>query len=448
TAAHEGNETIIGVITGKVKGGFTVELDNLRAFLPGSLVDLRPVRDISHLENKPIEFKLVKIDQQRNNIVVSRRAIIEAEGMAERESLLENLEEGQEIKGIIKNLTGYGAFVDLGGIDGLLHITDICWKRIKHPEEVLTVGDEITVKVLKFDQEKNRVSLGIKQLSDDPWQDLLRRYPQGSRLFGKVTTITDYGRFVEIDNGIEGLVHISEMDWTNKNINPNKIVSIGDEVEVLILEIDQVRRRISLGLKHCTENPWEVFSENHAKGDKITGTIKSITDFGIFLGLEGNIDGLVHVSDIAWSKSGEELIREYKKDQEIETVILAIDPDRERISLGIKQLDDDPFAAFAKGTIVSGEVTDIEEEHFKIDLGEGIIGHLKKSEIDRDTVLQQGDNVEARVLLIDRKHCVLQLSTKNQDAYEEKQALKEFRKSNQSTSGATLGDLFKEKIDE
>ncbi len=456
--AHENNETVTGVICDKVKGGFTVEIKDIRAFLPGSLVDVRPVRDTSYLEGKELEFKVIKIDRKRNNVVVSRRAVVESENSAEREELLKSLEEGAVVKGIVKNLTDYGAFVDLGGIDGLLHITDMSWKRVKHPSEVINVGDEVEVKVLKFDRERNRVSLGLKQLGEDPWQDISRRYPVGTRLFGKVTNIADYGCFVEIEEGVEGLVHVSEMDWTNKNIHPSKVVQLGDEVEVMVLDVDGERRRISLGIKQCQPNPWEEFSAKHNKGDHITGKIKSITDFGIFIGLEGGIDGLVHLSDISWNEPGEEAIRNYKKGDEVETVILVIDPERERISLGIKQLEKDPFSNFlsehSKGSIVTGTVTEVDAKGAIIDLGDGVEGSLRASELSQERVedarkeLAVGDTVEAKFIGVDRKNRVITLSIKAKDRDEESEAINDYARSASATAASTtLGDLLKEQME-
>ena len=412
--AYENSEVVIGIINGRVKGGFTVEIDNVRAFLPGSLVDVRPVRDPGYLEGKSLEFKVIKLDQRRNNVVVSRRAVVEQEYSEEREALLESLQEGNTIKGIVKNLTDYGAFVDLGGIDGLLHITDMAWKRVKHPSDVVNVGDEIDVKILKFDRERQRVSLGIKQLGDDPWHDLARRYPPDTRLFGKITNIADYGCFVEIEEGVEGLVHVSEMDWTNKNVNPAKVVQVGEEVEVLVLEIDEERRRISLGIKQCKSNPWAQFSSEVNRGDKVSGQIKSITDFGIFIGLDGGIDGLVHLSDISWDLPGEEAVHNYKKGQEIEAAVLAIDSDRERISLGIKQLDKDPFsgwlAANPKNSVVKGKVIEVDARGAVVDLGDGVTGTLRASELargrveDARTIIKIGDEIEAKFTNVDRKN--------------------------------------------
>jgi small subunit ribosomal protein S1 len=455
--AYEAGETVLGVINGKVKGGFTVELNDVRAFLPGSLVDVRPVRDLSYLEGKQLEFKVIKLDQKRNNVVVSRRAVVEAESSVERDQLIENLQEGQVVKGIVKNLTDYGAFIDLGGIDGLLHITDMSWKRIKHPSEIVNVGDEIDVKVLKFDRDKTRVSLGLKQMGEDPWLDITRRYPVGSRLFGRVTNLTDYGCFVEIEAGVEGLVHVSEMDWTNKNVSPSKVVQLGDEVEVMVLEIDAERRRISLGMKQCKANPWGEFAARHNKGDRITGTIKSITDFGIFIGLEGGIDGLVHLSDISWNATGEDAVRDYKKGDEIETVILAIDPERERISLGVKQLEQDPFSNYLaehpKGSIVSGKIIEVDAKGAVIQLSEGIEGYLRASEITRDrvedarTLLKEGEKVEAKFIGVDRKNRVINLSIKAKDSQEEAEAIEDYTRQSESQGATTLGDLIKEQMD-
>jgi small subunit ribosomal protein S1 len=431
--ACEEQEIVKGLISGKVKGGFTVEVEGIRAFLPGSLVDVRPIRDTTHLEGKELEFKVIKLDQKRNNVVVSRRAVIETENSAEREELLAALEEGAEVKGIVKNLTDYGAFVDLGGLDGLLHITDMAWKRVKHPSEIVNVGDEIDVKVLKFDKEKNRVSLGLKQLGSDPWGEIATRYPEGSKLSGRVTNLTDYGCFVEIEDGIEGLVHVSEMDWTNKNIHPSKVVNLGDSVEVMVLEIDEERRRISLGLKQCKANPWEEFAKNHNKGDRVSGNIKSITDFGIFIGLEGNIDGLVHLSDISWNVAGEEAVRTYKKGDEISAVVLQVDPERERISLGVKQMDSDPFSeyleAHKKGEVVKGEVTAVDAKGATILLVEGVEGYLRASDLsservdDATTVLSVGGEVEAKFVGVDRKNRTISLSIKAISEAEEKEAL-------------------------
>jgi len=454
--ALEANETVIGIISGRVKGGFTVELENIRAFLPGSLVDVRPIRDTSHLEGKELEFKLIKLDRPRNNIVVSRRAIMEAENSVEREALLETLEEGKNVKGIVKNLTDYGAFVDLGGIDGLLHITDMAWKRVKHPSEVVTIGDEIEVQVLKFDKERERVSLGLKQMGDDPWKAIADRYPNSSRLKGKVTNIADYGCFVEIEEGVEGLVHMSEMDWTNKNVHPSKFVQVGLEVEVMVLDIDPERRRISLGIKQCKANPWEEFAMTHSKGDKVAGSIKSITDFGVFIGLDGGIDGLIHLSDVSWEEDNEDLIRDYKKGDDVEAVVLAIDPERERISLGIKQLQDDPFSSYLaehpRGTIVTGKVTEVDARGATVELIEGVEGYVRAADISRERtedaskVLSVGDEVEAKFTGMSRKDRTLTLSIKAKDDQEETEALKEF--SNVTPGSATLGDLLKEQMDQ
>jgi small subunit ribosomal protein S1 len=451
--AQEADEIVKGVITGKVKGGFTVELDSIRAFLPGSLVDVRPVRDTAYLEGKELEFKLIKLDQARNNVVVSRRAVVESEFSAEREELLENLQEGQNIKGVVKNLTDYGAFLDLGGIDGLLHITDMAWKRVKHPSEVVEIGQEIEVKVLKFDRERNRVSLGLKQLGEDPWVDITRRYPENTRLFGKVTNITDYGCFVEIEDGVEGLVHVSEMDWTNKNINPAKIVHLGDEVEVMILDIDEERRRISLGMKQCKVNPWDDFAVNFNKGDHIRGVIKSITDFGIFVGIDGGIDGLVHLSDISWNVPGEEAVRDFKKGEELETIVLAVDPERERISLGVKQLDQDPFsqymANYAKGSIVKGVVKEVDAKAAVVELAESVDGILRASELSRDrvedasTVLSVGDQIEAKFIGVDRKTRTVSLSIKAKDSDEEAEVMQEY-KTKATVTGSSMHDALKD----
>ena len=457
--AYEEQATVIGIINGKVKGGFTVELNGIRAFLPGSLVDVRPIRDTAHLENKELEFKVIKLDQKRNNVVVSRRAVIETENTSERESLLANLQEGQEVKGIVKNLTDYGAFVDLGGVDGLLHITDMAWKRVKHPSEIVNVGDEIAVKVLKFDRERTRVSLGLKQLGEDPWVAIAKRYPETTRLSGRVTNLTDYGCFVEIEEGVEGLVHVSEMDWTNKNIHPSKVVNVGDVVDVMVLDIDEERRRISLGLKQCKSNPWQLFAETHAKGDRVSGKIKSITDFGIFIGLDGGIDGLVHLSDISWNEAGEEAVRRFKKGDELETVILSVDPERERISLGIKQLEEDPFSDYVavndKGTIVRGTVKEVDAKGAIIDLGNEIEATLKASEISRDrvedarNVLKEGDEVEAKIISVDRKSRVISLSVKSKDVEDEKDAMKELRNKQdvESTGPTTIGDLLRAQME-
>ena len=456
--AFEENAVVKGVINGKVKGGFTVELFNIRAFLPGSLVDIRPVRDTLHLEGKELDFKLIKLDAKRNNVVVSRRAVLEAANSQEREELLANLQEGQSVKGIVKNLTDYGAFVDLGGVDGLLHITDMAWKRIKHPSEIVAVGDEIDVKVLKFDRERNRVSLGLKQLGEDPWVEIKARYPENAIVTAKVTNLTDYGCFAELEEGVEGLVHVSEMDWTNKNVHPSKVVQVGDDVQVMVLDIDEERRRISLGIKQCTMNPWEEFGTKFEKGAKISGKIKSITDFGIFIGLDGGIDGLVHLSDISWNDTGEEAVRAYKKGDELETVILSIDPERERISLGVKQLDSDPFAEYAsendKGTLVTGKVISVDAKAAIVEIAEGVEATLKASEISREkvedarNVLKEGDSVEAIISNVDRKNRVINLSIKAKDAVADKQAIAEQRaKSEADVKGpTTIGDLIKEQL--
>ncbi len=455
--AFENGEVVEGIINGRVKGGFTVEIDNVRAFLPGSLVDVRPVRDPGYLEGKSLEFKVIKLDQRRNNVVVSRRAVVEQENSEERQQLLEELQEGNTVKGIVKNLTDYGAFVDLGGIDGLLHITDMAWKRVKHPSEVVNVGDEIDVKILKFDRERQRVSLGMKQLGDDPWKALGRRYPTSTRLFGKVTNIADYGCFVEIEDGVEGLVHVSEMDWTNKNVNPSRIVQVGEEVEVMVLEIDEERRRISLGIKQCKSNPWAEFAATFNRNDKVSGQIKSITDFGIFIGLDGGIDGLVHLSDISWDIPGEEAVRNYSKGQEIEAAVLAIDAERERISLGIKQLEKDPFSGWLadhpKNSIVKGTVIEVEPRGATIDLGDGVIGSLRASELamgrveDARTVLKVGEEVEAKFTNVDRKNRSVQLSIKAKEVHEEQEAISNYKSEAGSTPvGTTLGELLKEKM--
>lgn len=457
-AAFEKDEIIKGVINGKVKGGFTVEVDSIRAFLPGSLVDVRPVRDTAHLENKELDFKVIKLDPKRNNVVVSRRAVLEAENSAEREALLATLQEGQQIKGIVKNLTDYGAFVDLGGVDGLLHITDMAWKRIKHPSEIVAVGDEINVKVLKFDRERNRVSLGLKQLGEDPWVNIKERYPEGMKVHAVVTNLTDYGCFAELEEGVEGLVHVSEMDWTNKNIHPSKVVQVGDDVDVMVLDIDEERRRISLGIKQCTANPWETFNTDYNKGDRVSGTIKSITDFGIFIGLEGGIDGLVHLSDISWSDTGEEAVRNFKKGDEAEAVILSIDPERERISLGIKQMDSDPVAEYLsvndKGSIVTGRVIEVDAKEAQVELATDVIALLKASEISADrvedarNVLNEGDSVEARIVSVDRKSRQINLSVKAKDQDDTRQNLKKIREQEPETAGGptTIGDLIKQQM--
>lgn len=455
--SFEESKVVTGTISGRVRGGFTVDLDLVRAFLPGSLVDVRPVRDPAALEGSTLEFKVIKLDQKRNNVVVSRRAVVEEEYSAEREELLKNLQEGATLKGLVKNLTDYGAFVDLGGIDGLLHITDMAWKRVKHPSEVVNVGDELDVKVLKFDRERSRVSLGLKQLGDDPWMDLARRYPQNSRLFGKVTNIADYGCFVEIEEGVEGLVHVSEMDWTNKNVSPHKVVQIGDDAEVMVLDIDEERRRISLGLKQCKANPWAEFAENFNKGDKVAGQIKSITDFGVFIGLSGGIDGLVHLSDLSWELEGEEAVRNYKKGEELETTVLAIDPERERISLGVKQLDTDPFSLFLaetpKGSLVKGTILEVDAKGATVELLGGVSGQLRAAEIASDRVedarmvLKTGEEIEAKFVGVDRKNRVISLSIKAKEASEEAQVVKSYKTdAEKPASGTSLGDLLKEQM--
>lgn len=457
-AAYEKNEIITGLINGKVKGGFTVDLNNIRAFLPGSLVDVRPVRDTLHLEGQQLEFRLIKLDKKRNNVVVSRRAVLETVSTEERDALLEKLQEGMSAKGIVKNLTDYGAFVDLGGVDGLLHITDMSWRRIKHPNEIVNVGDEIDVKVLKYDRERNRVSLGLKQLGEDPWQAIKERYPENTQVKAVVTNLTDYGCFAELETGVEGLVHVSEMDWTNKNIHPSKVVQLGDEISVMVLDIDEERRRISLGIKQCYQNPWDGFAENYKKGDKISGNIKSITDFGIFIGLEGNIDGLVHLSDISWDETGEEAVRKYTKGDDLETVILSIDPDRERISLGIKQLEDDPFthyvSQFEKGSIVKGAVTSVDAKSAVITLQEGVEGMLRASEISREkvedvrVVLKEGEEIEVKITNIDHKNRGISVSIKAVEIDDEKVAIREHKKQEVSdVSPGTIGDLIKAELD-
>lgn len=451
--AYTEKETIIGIINGKVKGGFTVEVNTVRAFLPGSLVDVRPVRDTTHLEGKELEFKVIKLDAKRNNVVVSRRAVIEAESSAERDTLLANLEEGHEVKGIVKNLTDYGAFVDLGGVDGLLHITDMAWKRVKHPSEIVNVGDEINVKVLKFDKEKSRVSLGMKQMGNDPWQEIANRYPEGAKLSGAVTNLTDYGCFVEIEDGVEGLVHVSEMDWTNKNIHPSKVVNLGDVCEVMVLEIDEERRRISLGLKQCIPNPWEEFAKAQSKGDKVSGKIKSITDFGIFIGLDGGIDGLVHLSDISWNKTGEEAVRDYKKGDEISAVVLQVDPERERISLGVKQIEEDPFNQYIadtkKGTVVTGQVTAVDAKGVTVKLGEEVEGYIRVGDLARDriedatTVVSVDTEIEAKFMGVDRKNRIVNLSVKAKDHAEEKDALDKVNQQEEVGFTNAFADAFK-----
>ena len=455
--AFADGKIVKGTISGRVRGGFTVDLDLVRAFLPGSLVDVRPVRDPAYLEGNTLEFKVIKLDQRRNNVVVSRRAVVEEEYSAEREALLKRLQEGIKLKGVVKNLTDYGAFVDLGGIDGLLHITDMAWKRVKHPSEVVNVGDELEVKVLKFDRERSRVSLGLKQLGADPWTDLSRRHPHNSRIFGRVTNIADYGCFVEIEEGVEGLVHVSEMDWTNKNVSPHKVVQIGDEVEVMVLDIDEDRRRISLGLKQCKPNPWVEFSQNFRKGDRVEGQIKSITDFGVFIGLPGGIDGLVHLSDLSWDLPGDVSVRNYRKGEELETTVLAIDPDRERISLGVKQLDKDPLSRFiaghSTGSIVRGVVQDVDARGATVALADGVIGRLRATEISRDRVddarmvLKPGEEVEAKLTGVDRRHRSVTLSIKDKEASEEAQAIWNYKsEAGKPAAGTTLGDLLKEQM--
>jgi len=453
----EEGRTVTGRVTGRVKGGLTVNVMGLRAFLPGSLVDIRPVRDTTPFEGQELEFKIIKVDRKRNNIVVSRRAVLEEQMGSERERILESLEEGAVVQGVVKNITDYGAFVDLGGIDGLLHITDLAWRRVRHPSEVISVGDEVTVKVLKFDREKMRVSLGMKQLGDDPWVGIARRYPAGTRLFGKVTNLTDYGAFVEIEPGIEGLVHVSEMDWTNKNIHPTKVVQVGDEVEVMVLEIDEERRRISLGIKQCKPNPWEEFAHNHQKGDKVRGQIKSITDFGVFVGLEGGIDGLVHLSDLSWTEPGEVAVRRYKKGDEVEAVVLGIDVERERISLGIKQLEGDPFTNYIamnpKGTVVKGKVKSVEPKGAVIQLDDEVEGYLRASEFaihrvdDLTQELKEGDEIEAVITNVDRKNRSIQLSVKAKEQAEQDEAMNRIA-AEQPAAPATLGDLIKAKLNE
>jgi small subunit ribosomal protein S1 len=456
--AMEKAETVTGRISGKVKGGFTVDIRDVRAFLPGSLVDVRPVRDPVYLEGKELEFKIIKLDRKRNNVVVSRRAVVESEHSEEREQLLERLQEGAIVTGVVKNLTDYGAFVDLGGIDGLLHITDMAWKRVRHPSEVVNVGDELQVRVLKFDRERNRVSLGLKQLGEDPWDNIARRYPNGARVFGKVSNVTDYGAFVEIEPGVEGLVHVSEMDWTNKNVNPGKVVQLGDETQVMILDVDAERRRISLGMKQCTPNPWEAFAAMNKKNDKVSGQVKSITDFGIFIGLEGGIDGLVHLSDISWNTTGEDIVRNFKKGDTVEAVVLAVDPERERISLGIKQMEQDPFGSFVaqrqKGAIVTGTVREVDARGATVDLGDGVEGYIRASDIAKERVedatqhLKTGDSIEAKIVGTDRKSRVLQLSIRAKDEAEVQETLAEYNKSAaEASSGTTkLGALLREQL--
>lgn len=455
--AYSGESAVSGMITERIKGGFTVEVDGVRAFLPGSLVDVKPVKDMTYLEGKPLEFKVIKLDRKRNNVVVSRRAVVESEDPIERQALLEKLKEGSSVKGIVKNLTGYGAFLDLGGIDGLLHVTDMAWKRVRAPSDIVNIGDEIEVKVLKFDHERNRVSLGLKQMGEDPWNDLTQSFPEGSRLRGRVTNLADYGCFVELEEGVEGLVHVSEMDWTNKNVHPAKLVHVGDEVDVLILDIDQDRRRISLGMKQCQPNPWEAFVDTHNKGDRVEGQIKSITDFGIFIGLEGGIDGLVHLSDISWTEEGEQALRNYKKGDMVETLVLAVDTQRERISLGIKQLEKDPFTAYVaenpKGKIVAGKVASIKAQTIQVALADGVEGQLKASELSGDkriddarrSSLKEGDEIEVKITVVDRKKRVISVSVKAKESDEETAAVREYAPD--LTSSAKLGDLIKEKLD-
>ena len=453
--AFEEQSIVTGNMTGTVKGGFTVAIEGVRAFLPGSLVDVRPIYDMAYLENKELEFKVIKLDQVRNNVVVSRRAVVEKEMEAERKQLLENIEEGQIIRGVVKNLTDYGAFVNLGGLDGLLHITDISWKRVKHPSEVVNVGDEVDVRVLKFDRERNRVSLGMKQLGDDPWTDISRRYPESSRLFGKVTNVTDYGAFVELEEGIEGLVHVSEMDWTNRNVHPNKVCHVGDEIEVMVLDVDSDRRRVSLGIKQCNANPWEEFAAIHKKGDQITGQIKSITDFGVFIGLDGGIDGLIHLSDLSWDETGEDVARNYNKGDEVTAVVLAVDADRERISLGLKQSQSDPFVTFVsenpKGSLVKGTVESVDAKAATIKLADGVEGMLRATELSRDyvedarMVLNEGDAVEAKVTSIERKDRRITLSIKAMELDRESQTVKDY--GTQAIGTTSLGDKLKEQLD-
>ena len=458
-AAHEVDAVVKGVINGKVKGGFTVDINTIRAFLPGSLVDVRPVRETIHLEGKELEFKVIKLDQKRNNVVVSRRAVMEEANSAERDALLESLQEGMSVKGVVKNLTDYGAFVDLGGVDGLLHITDMAWKRIKHPSEIVEVGQEIDVKILKFDRERNRVSLGLKQLGEDPWVEIKNRYPENTRVTARITNLTEYGCFAELEEGVEGLVHVSEMDWTNKNVHPSKIVQLGDEVEVMVLDIDEERRRISLGIKQCQQNPWDAFGSQYSKGDKIKGNIKSITDFGIFIGLEGNIDGLVHLSDISWNETGEEAVRSYNKGDEIETIILSIDAERERISLGVKQMEDDPFNNYVaendRGAVVTGTVKEVDAKGALVALAEEVEGYLKASELSREkvedarNVLKVGDSVEAKIVSVDRKNRGLALSVKAKDFDDEKEAVKTLKQQGtDAASPGTIGDLIKAQMED
>lgn len=455
--AHNDDDTVSGMITERVKGGFTVDVEGIRAFLPGSLVDVRPVKDTSYLEGKPLDFKVIKIDRKRSNVVVSRRAVVESENIAERQNLLDRLKEGASVKGVVKNLTDYGAFLDLGGIDGLLHITDMAWKRVKDPSEVVNIGDEIDVKVLKFDRERSRVSLGLKQMGEDPWGDLAKRFTEGSRLRGSVTNLADYGCFVELEEGVEGLVHVSEMDWTNKNLHPSKLVQTGDVVDVVVLDIDQERRRISLGMKQCQPNPWEEFAALHNKGDRVQGQIKSITDFGIFIGLPGGIDGLVHLSDVSWVDEGEQALRSYKKGTTMETVVLAVDTERERISLGVKQLERDPFTSYVaehpKGTIVTGKVTSVETRNIVVELAQGVDGQLKVSELSGDkkakdaksSGVKEEDELEVKITAVDRKKRTISVSVKAKESDEESAAIKEYTPD--TSSGAKLGDLLKKHLD-
>ncbi|MCG3144399.1 MAG: 30S ribosomal protein S1 [Gammaproteobacteria bacterium] len=455
--ASEAGEAVTGIITEKVKGGFTVDVEGIRAFLPGSLVDVRPVRDTSYLEGKPLEFKVIKVDRKRNNVVVSRRAVVESESSAERETLLSNLREGSVTKGIVKNLTDYGAFIDLGGVDGLLHITDMAWKRVKHPSEVVQIGQEIEVKVLKFDRERMRVSLGLKQLGEDPWVDLARRHPVKARLFGKVTNLADYGCFVEIEDGVEGLVHVSEMDWTNKNVHPSKLVHVGQEVEVMVLDIDEERRRVSLGIKQCQANPWEEFAARHNKGDRVRGVIKSITDFGVFIGLEGGIDGLVHLSDLSWNEAGEEAVRKYKKGDELEAIVLGVDAERERISLGVKQSDKDPLSSYLdshqKGSVVKGIVRSVDAKGAVVQLADGVEGYIRASELSRDEVedarkvLRENQELEAMLIGVDRKKRVVTLSVRAKESEEEAAAIQEYSSEKEASGTTRLGDLLKKKLD-
>ncbi len=458
--AHLQQKAVEGIITGKVKGGFTVDINEIRAFLPGSLIDIRPLRETAHLENRPLDFMVIKLDQKRNNVVVSRRAVLEQENSVEREALLSSLQEGMDVKGIVKNLTDYGAFVDLGGVDGLLHITDMAWKRIRHPSEMVNVGDEVGVRILKFDREKNRVSLGMKQLGDDPWTQITRRYPEGSRVRATVTNLTDYGCFAEIEEGVEGLVHVSEMDWTNKNVHPSKVVSVGDQVDVMVLDIDEERRRISLGIKQCRPNPWEEFSLRYAKGDRIKGSIKSITDFGIFIGLEGNIDGLVHLSDLSWNETGETAVRRFSKGEEIESVILSIDPERERISLGVKQLDQDSYSDFVavndRGSIVTGKVIEVGAKEAYVELAPEVVAVLKASELNVDHVedarnaLTVGQSIEVKIISVDRRNRTLAVSVKAKAVEEDRDAVRELRNRQESERGGaqTLGDLIKAQMEQ